>query len=1323
MGKKTIKGIDYPLKPSKKLKEAFEPGEKTGHVAIMSPDQFLHHANSLKDTKQDRLLIDSFKDGMTKGKKFKPLKLLAHNKADGRHRATAAKELGIEELPVIDYRKSGLKSVKGAHKVGKKPKKVREEARQERATGGPVLPLREEDPNAAFRRLISWSFAVAPLFGRKEGGRVLQDEFPTHYLPEVGRQVMADGGIADIEAAIRAAEEASKKKEESHEKGVSGAVEFAPVGVTEPLSGTRLPLGSLPKETAQVVEPALQAASEIAPYFTPAAPIAAARDVAVGLREGDPTNVALSALGLPGKAAKAAAIGASAFMPEEAEAGPVDKALGIARRLTGAGHYSPAAEAAAALKQEKGPASQMIGGLKNLPGVKPEELKWSGIESAFHPSENVTRQQIMDYLHENLPQIKERTYGGSPAIKYEPKALLERPKGFENTDDVYEVGPHGKPPHLIAVNGNNFDVWGPSGYHNSFDSFNDAVEYANQSIHGVEPPLYGEYTTPGGKNYREVVMALPKYQGDTKTQFRVTGALPDSFNSRKEAENYIQQMQQMGERNPGVAKKLAQFPMDIVEESKAVSEPYKSSHWLGIPNPLGHLRMSDRTGPEGEKILHLEELQSDWAQEGRKKGFKDNSGKLNYNDAVKALENKRAELNKQWPPIEDINEIHRQLEPFQNAVKAASTNDNALLAAPYVTNTQHWTDLGLKRALREAAEGGYDKMIWTPGAEQAARYDLSKHIKKVYYDPEEKTLSYMQHGRLGYEKMEDIPGDVEPHEIANYLGKEAAERLLATNPHPLSGNHMLEGEDLRVGGEGMQSFYDKIVPTQLQKLIKKLDPKAKIEMGAHKLEGKEGEDINAHALHITPELRAKILEGLPAYAEGGSVVDQESPNLVDRALNFVSQFNPVGTAEAGPLSTIAKAAKATTKLPPVPLEKALERVVSPFSEDPEKVRQAINLARDLRIQQEVSGPKSDYYLVGQSRAPKDVTTKIEPIPNLPLKTTNPMTWEDFYNTAKDATFINLGGDRSNFGRLTHINDQELAWPVDLHAGAKYMLEPSPGAVWANAPGIATSFKNAVSKAAKEGDVYGVYTPMGPTAVDSSHNMFDALMAQIPNQKISKKAAEDFDKAIMKGDHWGTAEQKKKAAELLENWPGISNPKAASEFARQLPGGHRRAIVQYMDTKPWRDKGFPMVGETRVAITDPELRGAAKSMMGHRVVKFNPENLTPETSFEHSTYPVATGGEYVGDVPLALRHYVMPEALEKIVTQPAKDTSIIHPFSIDPRGRSAARKFFEEQKLNQPVNQRFLDSVMQEQERRQKYGLKKGGTVIEDALDVISNYSK
>jgi hypothetical protein len=335
-----------------------------------------------------------------------------------------------------------------------------------------------------------------------------------------------------------------------------------------------------------------------------------------------------------------------------------------------------------------------------------------------------------------------------------------------------------------------------------------------------------------------------------------------------------------------------------------------------------------------------------------------------------------------------------------------------------------------------------------------------------------------------------------------------------------------------------------------------------------------------------------------------------------------------------------------------------------------------------------------------------------------------MSWEDFYNQAKGATFLNLGGDRSNFGRLTHINDQELSWPVDLHAGTKYMREPSPGAIWANAPEIATSLKNAVRSEAEKGDVYGIFSPMGPQAVDSSHNMFDALMAQIPNQKISKKDAKEFDKALKSGLHFGSGDEAIKAAEKMASWPGINNAKEASDFARSLSGGDRRAIVQVMDKSSWRDKGFPMVGETRAAITDPELRGLPKGMMGHRIVKFNPENITPESvAFEHSTYPVPTGGEYVGDVPPVLRHYAMPDAVEKLLQQPAKGNLIVHPFSLDSKGRDSARKFFEEQKLRQEVNQRFLDSVMQGLEHQQHYGLKRGGSVIDDALDVVSSLPK
>jgi hypothetical protein len=890
--------------------------------------------------------------------------------------------------------------------------------KSKKAYGGAVpdrIPIDKEDPEAYFRRLISWSFAVAPLFGR---------------------QHRADGGsVQDIEAAIRAADEVNRKKEASHEKGVSGAVEFAPLGVTEPLSGTRLPLGSLPRETAQVVEPALQAASEIAPYFTPAAPIAAARDVAVGLREGDPTNVALSALGLPGKAAKAAAIGASAFMPEEAQAGIVDRALKAIR--------------------------------------------------AYHGS----------------------------------------PHEFEKFDPAF-IG-----------SGEGAQAYGHGLY------FAENPEIAEQYHRELaDPQLYLK-----GKPVEDIKFQSPEYFADM--------ALKNAFKSdfRHRDEN----------------------PFDF------------SRHHLDVLKQHGRLPDDD-----------------------------------SYEQALNILQN--------W--------------------KGAGAE---------VKRPGHVYEVGI--------HADPDHML-----------DWDKHLSRQ--SPYVKGAM----SKLGFDVPETGPsGHLAPPVMYREIGK----------------SPVIASENLKEVG----------VPG-----IKYLD------QGSRDF----GEGTRNYVV-FDPNL----IDIKNKYAEGGDVEAQpevaQQPSVVDRALNFVSQFNPVGTAEAGPLSTMAKVARKVAEKPaPVALETALERVASPFSQDPERVRQAIELARNLRINQATASPEKSYYKIGQSRPVQDVTTQIGDIPNLELKPEKKMSWEDFYNLAKGSRFINLGGDRSNFGRLTHINEQELAWPIDLHAGTKYMREPSPGAIWANAPEVATSLKNAVREEAERGDVYGIFSPMGPQAVDSSHNMFDALMAQIPNQKISKKDAKAFDQAIMSGFHVGSGPEAQKMAEKLAQWPGINNPKEASEFARSLGGGDRRAIVQYMDTAGWRNKGFPMVGETRAAITDPELRGLPKGMMGHRIVKFNPENITPESvAFEHSTYPVPTGGEYVGDVPPVLRHYVMPEAIEEMVKQPAKDLSIIHPFSVDPKGRDSARKFFEEQKLRQEVNQRFLDSVMKGMERQSQYGLKRGGSVIDDALDVVSSLPK
>ncbi len=407
--------------------------------------------------------------------------------------------------------------------------------------------------------------------------------------------------------------------------------------------------------------------------------------------------------------------------------------------------------------------------------------------------------------------------------------------------------------------------------------------------------------------------------------------------------------------------------------------------------------------------------------------------------------------------------------------------------------------------------------------------------------------------------------------------------------------------------------------------------------------------------------------------------------------------------------------------------KALQSVSTPFSQDPEVVKRALAISQGLVPQMsKKKGEATSYFNVAQTMAPNEVQTKIEDIPGVKPLEKRPMSWEEFHNIGKGGTLINVGGDRSNLGRMTHINGKKLKWPVDLHAGPKYMLEPNPGAVWANAAVHTSAFNKKIREAAKNGPVYGVYSPMGPGAVDSSHNMFDALMAQVEKGKIDKADAKQFDDMLKAGAHMPVAADKPLGAAAMEKWPGILKPKEASDFARTLPGKHRSAVVAMMDKKSWMDKGFPSVGITRAAITDPEVMHMPGNMLGHRIVQFDPDRVGEEKAFKHSTYQQATPGKYIGDVPAVQRHYAMPDVMEQMTGRPdwlAKGL-VVHPYSEQQPGRATARKMFEEQKQAQPVNQRMLDSIMTGLERQKGYGFKTGGAVQPtDAQKAAGNYRK
>jgi len=128
--------------------------------------------------------------------------------------------------------------------------------------------------------------------------------------------------------------------------------------------------------------------------------------------------------------------------------------------------------------------------------------------------------------------------------------------------------------------------------------------------------------------------------------------------------------------------------------------------------------------------------------------------------------------------------------------------------------------LALKRMIRYAVDNGFDRIAMVTGEQSAERYDLSKQISKVEYLPHNSTLRAFDLGGNGvYDKV------TEPDKIEDVIGKDAAKKLLESQPYTTGSGkavHRLEGLDLKVGGEGMKAFYDKIVPNVANDVLKKL---------------------------------------------------------------------------------------------------------------------------------------------------------------------------------------------------------------------------------------------------------------------------------------------------------------------------------------------------------------------------------------------------------------------------------------------------------------------------------------------------------------------
>lgn len=621
------------------------------------------------------------------------------------------------------------------------------------------------------------------------------------------------------------------------------------------------------------------------------------------------------------------------------------EALLVAKNVTGRARggrapfalKSKAAEVARSLPQEKGSVDQMMAMLRKA-GVKPAEIEHAGVPEG----KTITREELARHFEMNVPKIKVSQYGEQPSNP-ENRGIVKRLN--EIGLNYQNATPEEKQEYEVLQR----RMHSP----NVFETDDDEPE--------IEPTKYWDYILPGGRDYRERLIHLPANKSEKAYRVQAfNGSDRREFSSEEEARAYAAELER---RDGGERAYIREF-------SAPNRADFVSNHW-DTPNVLAHIRMTDRTtgwnpamtsaalqriadhmgakphelgsasakygvengliSPEEaatlsrrlgwrnefadkkgveKRILHVEEIQSDWAQGGRESGFHDpkNPYEIFRTDTGQTIS--------KHPTYEEMWDAFRAM-PEEEAlgVDYGHAGEEKPPAAPYVQNTQHWTDLALKNVLFEAANGGYDHVVFSPGQANADRYSLEQFVDGVHYEPETKFLYADRNGRRVYQKS-----DVEPKDVVSHIGKDAAERLLHPDNSYNVGNtlkYSITGDDLRVGGQGMKGYYDNILPKSVMRLAQQHDPE--ITPGTMELPGtEEGQTYQGFTIPVTDKLKQGILRDGQNYFKRGGRVGYNNGGYVPAATLPVGRLRtaiphrplemPVVAAPLSQLASLGKSA-------------------------------------------------------------------------------------------------------------------------------------------------------------------------------------------------------------------------------------------------------------------------------------------------------------------------------------------------------------------------------------------------------------------------------
>lgn len=371
------------------------------------------------------------------------------------------------------------------------------------------------------------------------------------------------------------------------------------------------------------------------------------------------------------------------------------------------------------------------------------------------------------------------------------------------------------------------------------------VEKGQLSEEAETQTKFEKQQLPGGENYKELLLTLPEKVERENWQEAMNDISMKGYKYKAYAYLTSTEKEKFHDifGNEDSFKRRSQH---------RAADSFRSGHYAE-PNILAHIRFNERTDTDGKRVLFIEEIQSDWHQSGRKRGYKptDQQVRQMYKEALLTEGMAEEEANIRVENAE-VESLHYNFDGL------------TITKGPF---KKSWPLLAMKRMIRYASDNGFDSVAWTTGEQQSNRYNLSKKIDRIsYLDNEDGTYNVIAFGKEG-ERIVDNP-QMPLSEVENILGKDIAEEMShgdgALEDDLGVTTLTLRGDDLKVGSKGLKIFYDSMLPNIVNKYVKNKKWGAKV----GKTEIKTNEiNVPVHSLTITPQMKEAALSGQALFQE------------------------------------------------------------------------------------------------------------------------------------------------------------------------------------------------------------------------------------------------------------------------------------------------------------------------------------------------------------------------------------------------------------------------------------------------------------------------